>query len=208
MPEAEAVSLWHFAVSVWPGLLQTPDHAREVPAAGGSGGAELDQQIKARIGRQELLGGEASPSFRTIPAEAVLRTPLQDEGEWQAQLAYLAEATGRENVTIQVLPQRSGVHELVATDVWFLRLMDGRPVAHTEKAHGGELIEEDARIERLRRAYDVVRDKAMSPAESRKFILCMRPVKPTTVPGGRRVVWGTSEVPALRGRRRVACRKP
>ncbi|PWI07032.1 transcriptional regulator [Streptomyces sp. NWU339] len=171
--EAEAVSLWHFAVSVLPGLLQTPGYAREVLAAGGSRGAELEQQIKARIGRQELLDGEASPPFRTILAEAVLRTPLQDEGEWRAQLACLAEVAERENVTVQVLPQRAGVHGLVATDVWFLRLTDGRPVAYTENAHEGELIEENTRIERLQRAYDVVRDKAMSPAESRKFILRM-----------------------------------
>ncbi|MGP3732816.1 helix-turn-helix domain-containing protein [Streptomyces sp. GDS52] len=171
--EAEAVSLWHFAVSVLPGLLQTPGYAREVLAAGGSRGVELEQQIKARIGRQELLESESSPPFRTILAEAVLRTPLQDEGEWRTQLAYLAEVAERENVTIQVLPQRAGVHGLVATDVWFLRLTDGRPVAYTENAHGGELIEENARIERLQRAYDVVRDKAMSPAESRKFILRM-----------------------------------
>jgi hypothetical protein len=64
-----------------------------------------------------------------------------------------------------------GVHGLVSTDVWFLRLGDGRPVAYTENAHWGELVEESMRVERLQRAYDVVRDMAMSPAESREFIL-------------------------------------
>ncbi|MEU6813131.1 helix-turn-helix transcriptional regulator [Streptomyces sp. NPDC046831] len=169
--EAEAVSLWHFAVSVLPGLLQTPGYAREVLAAGGIRGAELEQQVKARMSRRELLEGEEAPPFRTILAEAVLRTPLQDEGEWHAQLAYLARTANRDNVTVQVLPQSTGVHGLVATDVWFLRLADGRSVAYTENAHWGELVEENARIERLNRAYDVVRDMAMSPAESREFIL-------------------------------------
>ncbi|WP_112471277.1 helix-turn-helix domain-containing protein [Streptomyces triticisoli] len=171
--EAEAVSLWHFAVSVLPGLLQTPGYAREVLAAGGIKGAELEQQVKARMGRQELLKGEDAPPFRTILAEAVLCTPLEDEGEWRAQLAYLLETAERENVTVQVLPQRAGVHGLVATDVWFLRLADGRPVAYAENAHWGELVEENTRVERLQRAYDVVRDKALSPAESRKYILRM-----------------------------------
>ncbi|WP_055598050.1 helix-turn-helix domain-containing protein [Streptomyces hirsutus] len=169
--EAEAVSLWHFAVSVVPGLLQTEGYAREVLTAGGIKGAELERQIKARIGRRELLEGADPPPFRTIFAEAVLRTPLENEGEWRAQLTYLGELAERENVTVQVLPQRAGVHGLVATDAWFLRLKDGRPVAYTENAHSGELIEESTRVERLQRAYDVVRDKAMSPAESQKFIL-------------------------------------
>jgi transcriptional regulator with XRE-family HTH domain len=181
--EAEAVSLWHFAVSVLPGLLQTPEYAREVLTAGGIKGAELEQQVKARMGRRELLEGEDAPPFRTILAEAVLRTPLQDEGEWRAQLSHVATMTERENVTVQVLPQSAGLHGLVATDLWFLRLPDGRPVAYTENAQGGELVEEYARIERLQRAYDGVRDKALSPAESQKYILRMleeAPCDPST----------------------------
>ncbi|ODA73843.1 hypothetical protein APS67_001769 [Streptomyces sp. AVP053U2] len=57
--EAQTVSLWHFAVSVVPGLLQTEGYAREVPAAGGIKGAELERQVKARVGRRELLEGAA-----------------------------------------------------------------------------------------------------------------------------------------------------
>ncbi|MGW6415269.1 helix-turn-helix domain-containing protein [Streptomyces sp. NPDC055055] len=171
--EAEAVSLWHFAVSVLPGLLQTPGYAREVLAAGGFKGKELEQQVEARMGRKLLLGGEEAPPFRTILAEAVLRTPVQDVREWHVQLEYLLDVSERQNVTVQVLLQSAGVHGLVGTEVWFLRLANGRPVAYTETAHSGELVEESARIERMQRAYDVVRDMALTPAESRKFILHM-----------------------------------
>jgi transcriptional regulator with XRE-family HTH domain len=171
--EAEAVSLWHFAVSVLPGLLQTPGYAREVLAAGGSKGDELEQQVEARMGRRELLEGNDAPPFRTILSEAVLRTPLRDAGEWRQQLAYLAEVAERRDVTVQVLPLAAGPHGLVSADVWFLRLADGHTVAYREHAHGGELIEDYAEIERLQRAYDGVRDMALPPAESRKFILRM-----------------------------------
>ncbi|MER8231477.1 helix-turn-helix transcriptional regulator [Streptomyces sp. NPDC094049] len=169
--EAEAVSLWHFAVSVLPGLLQTPGYAREVLAAGGNRGKELEQQVEARMSRKALLEGEDAPPFRTILAEAVLRTPVQDEREWRAQMENLLDVSDQQNVTVQVLLQSAGVHGLVGTEVWFLRLANGRPVAYTENAHSGELVEESARIERMQRAYDVVRDMALSPAESRKFIL-------------------------------------
>ncbi|MFD9053124.1 helix-turn-helix domain-containing protein [Streptomyces zaomyceticus] len=171
--EAEAVSLWHFAVSVLPGLLQTPGYAREVLTAGGYTGKDLEQQVEARMGRKVLLEGEDAPPFRTILAEAVLRTPVQDDREWRAQLECLVEMSERQNITVQVLLQSAGVHGLVGTEVWFLRLSNGRPVAYTENAHSGELIEESGRIERMQRAYDVVRDMALSPAESRKFILHM-----------------------------------
>ncbi|MFD0339574.1 helix-turn-helix domain-containing protein [Streptomyces sp. NPDC127117] len=171
--EAEAVSLWHFAVSVLPGLLQTPGYAREVLAAGGSRGKELEQQVEARMGRKDLLEGEDAPPFRTILSEAVLRTPLRDTGEWLAQLEYVADVAERPNVTLHVLPQSAGMHGLDSTALMFLRLHGGRTVAYTENAHRGELIEESASVERLTRAYDAMRDLAMSPAESRKFVLAM-----------------------------------
>ncbi|MCE7080362.1 helix-turn-helix transcriptional regulator [Streptomyces sp. ST2-7A] len=171
--EAEAVSLWHFAVSVLPGLLQTPGYAREVLAAGGLKGKELDQQVEARMSRRELLKGEGAPRFRTILSEATLRLALLDAGEWHGQLQHLAEMAERSNVVVQVLPFSAGPYGLDSTDVWFLRLPEGRTVAYTENAHRGELIEESAAVEKLQGAYDAVRDLALSPAESRKFILRM-----------------------------------
>ncbi|MFI6287471.1 helix-turn-helix domain-containing protein [Streptomyces sp. NPDC051018] len=171
--EAEAVSLWHFAVSVLPGLLQTPGYARELLAAGGSKGDELTQQVEARMGRQELLEGDDAPPFRTILSEAALRTALRDTTEWRKQLERLAEMAERSDLTIQVLPQSAGLHGLSTTDVWFLRLPDARTVAYTEHGYGGELIEEHAVVERMQRAYDAMRDLALSPAESQKLILRM-----------------------------------
>jgi hypothetical protein len=171
--EAEAVSLWHFAVSVLPGLLQTPGYAREVLAAGGLKGKELEQQVEARMGRRELLEGEDAPPFRTILSEAVLRTPLRDVGEWRKQLEYLAEMAERPNVTVHVLLQSAGLHGLVSADMWYLLLPEGRTVAYTENGYRGELIEDSGPVVRLQKTYDAVRDLALTPAESRKFILRM-----------------------------------
>ncbi|MFE8007727.1 helix-turn-helix domain-containing protein [Streptomyces sp. NPDC057418] len=171
--EAEATSLWHFAVSVLPGLLQTPGYAREVLAAGGIKEPELTQQVEARMGRRELLEGAGAPPFRTIVSEAVLRTQLRDVGEWRGQLEHLGRVGERSEVTVQVLPFSAGPYGLDSTDVWFLRLAGGRTVAYTENAYKGELIEADGPVERLQRAYDAVRDLALPPAESRKFILRM-----------------------------------
>ncbi|MEE1926704.1 helix-turn-helix transcriptional regulator [Streptomyces sp. TRM 70351] len=171
--ESKAVSLWHFAVSVLPGLLQTPGYAREVLAAGGLRGRELDQQVEARMSRRALLEGEDAPPFRTILSEAVLRTPLRDAGEWRSQLEYLTKMTEQPNIVVQVLPFSAGPYGLDSTDVWFLRLPDARTVAYTENAYRGELIRENAAVEKLQGAYDAVRDLAFSPAESRKTVLRM-----------------------------------
>ncbi|MFI6008565.1 helix-turn-helix domain-containing protein [Streptomyces sp. NPDC051243] len=168
--EAEAVSLWHFAVSILPGLLQSDGYASEVLATGGIKGEELAQQVEARVGRRALLLGEDAPTFRSILSEAVLRTPLRDAKAWREQLEHLAEVAERPHVTLQVLPLGAGLHGLVGTAVMFLRMPEGRTVAYTETAYHGELVEENREVERLQRAYDSMRDLALSPAESLKFI--------------------------------------
>ncbi|MGW8974631.1 helix-turn-helix domain-containing protein [Streptomyces platensis] len=168
--EYEAVSLWHYAVGVLPGVLQTEEYAREVLVAGGLKGAELTRQVEARVGRSKLMTSEDPPRFRTILSETVLRTPLCNEQAWLAQLQHLAEAAERPSMTLQVLPHGARLHSLASTDVMFLRLLDGRTVAYTESALHGELVEETCSVERLQHAYDAVRDLALSPAETRKFI--------------------------------------
>ncbi len=57
--EADAVSLWHYAVGALPGLLQTKRYAQFFLSAGGMDGEELTTQVEARIGRRELLSGKA-----------------------------------------------------------------------------------------------------------------------------------------------------
>ncbi|WP_369390216.1 helix-turn-helix domain-containing protein [Streptomyces sp. CG1] len=181
--EAKAISLWHYAVSAPPGLLQTAGYAREALGVGWLKGPELDQQVEARLGRQQLLEGDDPPPFRVILSEAVLRTSLRDMGAWREQLEHLAESAERPNITVQVLPFMAGLHGLLKTAVMFLRLTDGRTVAHTENDLRGELVEENASVELLQRRYDAMRDLALSPAESRKFILRMleeMPCEPST----------------------------
>ncbi|MGW4299119.1 helix-turn-helix domain-containing protein [Streptomyces sp. NPDC004646] len=157
--EAEAVSLWHFTVT------------RDLLAAGGLKGAELEKQVEARMRRRELLEGEDTPPFRAILSEAALLTRLRDEGAWRAQLEYLLEVSDRDNVTVHVLPNGAGMYALMGFDLWYLLLADGRTLAYTENGYRGELTEETEMVVHLQKAYDSARDLALSPVESRKFIL-------------------------------------
>ncbi|MEW2118708.1 helix-turn-helix transcriptional regulator [Streptomyces sp. NPDC005474] len=168
--EAEALSLWHFGLSSVPGVLQTRGYATEVLAAGGNRGDALTRQVEARVNRGVLLVAEDAPRFRTILYEAVLRLMLRDRAAWVEQLEHLVAMSERANVTVQVLPFSAGPFGLMSGTVMFLQLAEGRVVAYTENDLHGEVIEDGGQIERLQAAYDAMRDRALSPAESRKFI--------------------------------------
>ncbi len=100
--------MWHFAVSVLPGLLQTPGYARELLSVGGLREPEFTQQVEARTGRRELLDGKDAPPFRVILSEEVPRIPMQDADGRREQLVYLLDMSERQNVTLHALPHRSG----------------------------------------------------------------------------------------------------
>ncbi|BAU83768.1 helix-turn-helix domain protein [Streptomyces laurentii] len=168
--EAEAVSLWYYAVGSMPGLLQTPSYARAQLEVGGLEGDELDSQVQARIGRRELLDGPSAPPFRAILSETVLRTPLADQEQWREQLEHLLTMSERKNITLQVVPHAAGLHALMNTDVIFLRLADGRSVTYVETAHTGDLVQDSAAVQRLQLSYDQTRDLALSPDQTREFI--------------------------------------
>ncbi|MFF5976537.1 helix-turn-helix transcriptional regulator [Streptomyces sp. NPDC012769] len=169
--EAEAASLWQYAACVLPGLLQTKAYARTLMETGLHEGDELDRQVEARIGRQELLTGPNALGFRTILSETVLRTPLPNRDQWQEQLEHLLAVSDRRNVTIHVVPHSAGLYALHSAQVTFLRLADARVVAWVETSCSGSLVEQTADVDLLQLRYDRVRDLALSPADSRKFIM-------------------------------------
>ncbi|MGW7541009.1 helix-turn-helix domain-containing protein [Streptomyces sp. NPDC054770] len=181
--EARALSMWQYAPSVLPGLLQTPEYARELLRQGGLTGDELEAQVEARVGRREVLLREDPLQLRVIVSEAVLRTPLRSREEWRGQLEHVIVMGRHFNVTMQVLPLAAGLHTLINTDTIFLRGSEGQTVAWVETGYSGELVQETAAVERLLLRYDRVRDLALSPDESRQFIERMleeAPCEPST----------------------------
>ncbi|MFE1878563.1 helix-turn-helix domain-containing protein [Streptomyces diastatochromogenes] len=167
--EAEAVSMWQYSPGIMPGLLQTPEYAAELLQQGGLMDAELEKQVAARMGRREALLTEGGPQFRAILSETVLRTPLRDLGQWQAQLRHLLTMGERASVTVQVLPEAKGLHGLTDTDTMFLHHA-GRIVAWVETGYSGELVQESTAVDQLQLRYDRVRDLALTPDKSREFI--------------------------------------
>lgn len=173
--ESTARVMWMFQLRV-PGLLQTEDYARAV-LSGLSGAQttagnaeEVEEQIALRMGRQELLYREPAPSVRVILDEGALRRPVPDTKVWTDQLSHLVDAAELPSVALQVLPYAAGVHDLMDSHLWLLWQRVGDPVAYVEGNGFGELIDDPDKVLSFRLSYDLVRDAALTPAESTAFI--------------------------------------
>jgi transcriptional regulator with XRE-family HTH domain len=169
--EAKA-SIMHKYMCAIPGLLQTEGYARIVLSSGGapSDPDELEEQVSARIGRQDLLRRDPSPSMRVILDESALRRPPDDQKVWFEQLSHLLNATEKLRIVIQVLPFAAGVHDLMGGSLSLLWQPDGSSVAYLEGSKSGELLEDPQEVSALRLSYDRLRDLALTPPQSVRFI--------------------------------------
>ncbi|MCX4235236.1 helix-turn-helix domain-containing protein [Streptomyces sp. NPDC020707] len=173
--EATASVMWKFQLAV-PGLLQTEGYARAV-LSGLSGaqttagnGEDIEEQVAARMGRQELLYRDPAPCVRVILDEGALRRPVSGVRVWADQLSRLVEVGELPSVALQVLPFTAGVHDLMDSHLTLMWQRVGEPVAYVEGNRIGELIDDPDKVLAFRLSYDLVRDAALTPVESTAFI--------------------------------------
>ncbi|MFD0549915.1 helix-turn-helix domain-containing protein [Streptomyces rectiviolaceus] len=168
--EAKA-SIMHKYMCAVPGLLQTEDYARIVLSGPTlNDDEELEENVSARIGRQDLLRRDPPPHLRVILDESALRRPTEDRKIWRGQLTHMIESQESPHIVIQVLPFASGVHDLMGGSLSLLWSPDGNSVAYLEGNKSGELVEDAGEVAGFRLSYDRLRDLALSPPHSVRFI--------------------------------------
>ncbi|MGW4020891.1 helix-turn-helix domain-containing protein [Streptomyces sp. NPDC005009] len=165
-------NVMHMYTPVIPGLLQTEGFARVLLSLWPTqiDEEELEEQVVARIGRQELLHRKPRPTVRAIIDEAALRRAPADPKIWEDQLTHLVFSAGQPSITVQVLPFSVGVQPVPDGALSLLWQSDGSSVAYLEGSASGELLEEPDDFLKYRLAYDQIRDAALTPLESVTFI--------------------------------------
>ncbi len=104
--ESRASRLEVFQDTALPGLLQTPEYARQVikgwnPAASQE---RIERTVAARIARQSLLTGDSPLQLAALLDEAVLRRPVGGAEVMRAQLRHLVDRASLPAVELRVIP--------------------------------------------------------------------------------------------------------
>lgn len=110
--ETAADELWTYESEYVPGILQTSRYTEATRAAMSTvePPAALERLVAVRSERQKRLAGDAPMILRAVLNEAVVRRQVGGPDVMREQLAYLAEAAARPNITLQVLPFAAGAH--------------------------------------------------------------------------------------------------
>ncbi|MET8141680.1 helix-turn-helix transcriptional regulator [Sphaerisporangium sp. NPDC005288] len=159
--ESRATALWSVHAHVFPGLLQTEAYARAVLHAGNHL-ADLDELVNARLERQQVLLKEDPPMIVALLIESTLQYGTGGPKIMHDELMHIADLTQREDVIIQIIPNRAPACARFTGPFVIANFDGGDDVAYVDSAIAGEVIEDRDDIVRLRRIFDMLRAAALS----------------------------------------------
>jgi len=113
--EPAAAVIRTYEAELIPGLLQTPEYAREVYRARNPADAagELDRRVALRMERQAILtrvDPAPPPTLHVVLNEAAVLREVGGSDIMSDQIEGLRKAASRPNISIDVLPLKAGAH--------------------------------------------------------------------------------------------------
>ena len=181
--EAGSRALRCYGALVPHALLQSPDFVRQVILSTWEtpSQVEVDRRMQVCRRRQDVLDADSADGplrFHAVLDESVLRrtavAPGQDGGTTvlRGQLAWLADAAVRPNVTLQVLPFAAGLPPVTAGSFSVLESRaTGTPdVVYLENKTRVFYLDTQAEVQRYEQAFDLLSRMALDPAESLALI--------------------------------------
>ncbi|WP_433273955.1 helix-turn-helix domain-containing protein [Actinosynnema sp. CS-041913] len=122
-----------------PGLLQTPDYARAFMLDDGVTPTEVEARLAARMRRQERLDRD-DVHYTALIGEPAL---IGNDEIHREQLAALASAAERPNVTVRVVPTQS-MPRLGRVGAFMILDVPPAVVVHVEMARSGAFLDDEA----------------------------------------------------------------
>jgi len=168
--EAEAAGVRNYESLFIPGLLQTEDYARAVIRGGlpMASDQEIEDRVRARIERQQVLSKDMPLKLWAIVDEAALRRVVGGAQVMRDQLAHLADAVKASNLTFQVIPFDAGAHPGMPGAFVLMDFSDpmDTDLIYIDSMAGDLFLEADVDVRRYSLIFDNLRAVALSPDAS------------------------------------------
>ncbi|RRR81957.1 helix-turn-helix transcriptional regulator [Streptomyces sp. RP5T] len=170
--ERTATRICEFAPTVVPGLLQTAAYAGAVTIAANPFVTDeyVEEMVTARLERARILKDATRPEYWVVLHESVLRIPVGGPQAMAEQLDCIAQVMQERKVWLTVVPFAAGACASIAGMLQLMEFDDAPPLAYTETAFSGTLIDDPAVVKRAQRTYDLLRVAALSPEASLTLI--------------------------------------
>jgi len=153
-----------------PGLLQTESYAHHLfSQAPQIAPEEVEERVRARMNRQQILSREDPPLLLLLVDAGVLRRKVGGAGVMHEQLGYLLEIAQRPTVSIQIVSPECLAGMMGAFTI--AELPNGQPGAiHAESSAEGQIMTDLASVTATWKRYEAIRLWAYPEHMSLKMI--------------------------------------
>ncbi|MGV9561037.1 helix-turn-helix domain-containing protein [Streptomyces sp. NPDC003480] len=179
--ESRALSIATYQTQVVYGLLQTPGYARALLGAGWA--EKLDEQVAARLDRQQVLRRQKPPLVWVVLDEAVLHRGVGGREVMREQLTQLLRLQDRREVRVQVLPFGAGQHPATAGSFTVMRFGDHPDITYSENYDSGYMTANPDVAMDCSHRYDHLQAAALSVEDSAELIARVREERYADQPG-------------------------
>jgi len=164
--------LEYFSDTAPPGLLQTPDYAREILRAWDPSATRerIERTLAARMARRERLAGEDALELCAVLGEGALHAVVGGAEVMRTQLRHLLDCAAMKTVELRVVPFASGAHPGFGGPFMILRFHDDRDLAHVA-TRAGDIYAED--VEPFAQALRRIKRVALSQRDSVAMIAAL-----------------------------------
>ncbi|MFE2867246.1 DUF5753 domain-containing protein [Embleya sp. NPDC059259] len=174
--EEDAVSLYAYECRVVPGLLQPESYIRAVferrvpPLSEG----QFEQQVAARLARQQLLIDRPNTTFCFIVEQALLERRLGGSVVTRALLDNLIRQGQRRNVEIQIMPLCQEDHYGFEGPMYLAEASANQWLGYLESHEHSNLITDPNAISAMLQRYGRMRSQALSRPATARLLEQMR----------------------------------
>lgn len=175
--EAEAANLRIWQPSLWPGLVQTEDYARNMILKSYSDRpvSEVDQRVELRLKRQRIFDRDKPPKVNIIVGEECLRYAYGGADVRSRQLTHMLEIANVQGspIEVQVAPFSYGAHAASGTASFtIVDFHDPRyaSVVYEETLTTSTVKEKKGTLRQYLEVFEAVQKHALSLQDSRKMI--------------------------------------
>lgn len=173
--ERQAAKVQNISVMAIPGLLQTERYARALFDAAHRfhhPDANPMTVINSRLARQKRLEGDDALALHVLLDAALIERQVGGPEVMREQLEHLLRAGERPNITLQVIPFKTGAYGPMGGPCMIVNYPDPAdpPGVYLEYVAGGAWVDNEADVKRFTTMFDDVANVALSAADTSSLI--------------------------------------
>ncbi|WP_082375990.1 helix-turn-helix transcriptional regulator [Nocardiopsis sp. NRRL B-16309] len=167
--EQTAVEIRQFALGLVPGLVQVEGYARaiSVNASPHAPPDTIDQMVRTRMHRREILDRPHPPMVTVLLDESVLLRRFQNPDVMNAQISHLIDLSHRPRITMQVVPMRTEGHAGLSGAFKLISTPDNNDFVYVEGHKAGMSLKQPEIVSSYNRVFAELRGAALPVPASR-----------------------------------------